>query len=150
MESKNKRPRRHVTEIEEGETAAPLPRKRRPEGGDVRDDDNEEGESSGGGGGRAQWAVTEAEVEEFYAILRRVREARRLGGKARRTEEEIWQPQFAWEDFQYHAGCNADGGKNKTTAAAASVVVAAAAEEENKIEKVFDLNVQPAAGIGDY
>ncbi|KAF0918427.1 hypothetical protein E2562_023574 [Oryza meyeriana var. granulata] len=50
--------------------------------------------------------VTDAEVEEFYAILRRMRDAtRRLaagagaGGARAPPYAPAWRPSFSWEDF---------------------------------------------------
>ncbi|XP_062192294.1 protein NEGATIVE REGULATOR OF RESISTANCE-like [Phragmites australis] len=46
--------------------------------------------------------VSDAEVEEFYAILRRMRDAsRRLCGAGARPPPRApaWRPSFSWEDF---------------------------------------------------
>ncbi|GJN05927.1 hypothetical protein PR202_ga23604 [Eleusine coracana subsp. coracana] len=46
--------------------------------------------------------VSDAEVEEFYAILRRMRDAsRRLCGAGARppARAPAWRPSFSWEDF---------------------------------------------------
>ncbi|XP_040375779.1 protein NEGATIVE REGULATOR OF RESISTANCE-like [Oryza brachyantha] len=49
--------------------------------------------------------VSDAEVEEFYAILRRMRDAtRQLGGagaaaRAPGPRAPAWRPSFSWEDF---------------------------------------------------
>ncbi|XP_062183324.1 protein NEGATIVE REGULATOR OF RESISTANCE-like [Phragmites australis] len=46
--------------------------------------------------------VSDAEVEEFYAILRRMRDAsRRLCGAGARPSlrAPAWRPSFSWEDF---------------------------------------------------
>ncbi|KAL5221169.1 hypothetical protein ABZP36_025882 [Zizania latifolia] len=45
--------------------------------------------------------VSDAEVEEFYAILRRMRDAtRRLCSGARPPPRSpAWKPSFSWEDF---------------------------------------------------
>jgi hypothetical protein len=45
--------------------------------------------------------VSDAEVEEFYAILRRMRDASRRfgGGRAGPARAPAWRPSFSWEDF---------------------------------------------------
>nr|ACG42744.1 hypothetical protein [Zea mays] len=46
--------------------------------------------------------ASDAEVEEFYAILRRIRDAsRRLCGAGARPAPRApaWRPSFSWEDF---------------------------------------------------
>uniref|UniRef100_A0A0E0BWH9 Uncharacterized protein n=1 Tax=Oryza meridionalis TaxID=40149 RepID=A0A0E0BWH9_9ORYZ len=44
--------------------------------------------------------VSDAEVEEFYAILRRMRDAtRRLGARPPPPRAPAWRPSFSWEDF---------------------------------------------------
>lgn len=47
--------------------------------------------------------ASDAEVEEFYAILRRIRDAsRRLCGAGARPaapRAPAWRPSFSWEDF---------------------------------------------------
>ncbi|GJN05929.1 hypothetical protein PR202_ga23606 [Eleusine coracana subsp. coracana] len=51
--------------------------------------------------------VSDAEVEEFYAILRRMRDAsRRLCGAGARppARAPAWRPSFSWEDFCPRAG----------------------------------------------
>jgi hypothetical protein len=51
-------------------------------------------------------AVSDADVEEFYAILRRMRDASRrfvsragTGGRAGPARAPAWRPSFSWEDF---------------------------------------------------
>ncbi|KAM0901752.1 hypothetical protein ACQ4PT_019765 [Festuca glaucescens] len=51
--------------------------------------------------------VSDAEVEEFYAILRRMRDATRrfvsrgggAGARAPAPRAPAWRPSFSWEDF---------------------------------------------------
>jgi hypothetical protein len=50
--------------------------------------------------------ASDAEVEEFYAILRRMRDASRrfvsragTGGRAGPASAPAWRPSFSWEDF---------------------------------------------------
>ncbi|KAK1660897.1 hypothetical protein QYE76_049056 [Lolium multiflorum] len=50
--------------------------------------------------------ASDAEVEEFYAILRRMRDASRrfvsragAGGRAGLARAPAWRPSFSWEDF---------------------------------------------------
>jgi hypothetical protein len=50
--------------------------------------------------------ASDAEVEEFYAILRRMRDASRrfvsragTGGRAGPARAPAWRPSFSWEDF---------------------------------------------------
>nr|XP_019707342.1 protein NEGATIVE REGULATOR OF RESISTANCE [Elaeis guineensis] len=105
--------------------------------------------------GEADREVTDDEVEEFFAIIRRMNDlsggfaAARVGGgtgllRAATSDGQRvavqWSPAFAWEDF---AGTNAgkdDCRKGRSTA------VAAEAEErvaENATPRFLDLNAEP-------
>ncbi|XP_020080310.1 protein NEGATIVE REGULATOR OF RESISTANCE-like [Ananas comosus] len=93
--------------------------------------------------------VTDAEVEEFYAILGRIRDASRrlptapspdavrsgaVGGGAR------WSPAFAWEDFAVRDDATSP---LKITAAAAASGAGESAEPRR-----IDLNADPEPEVG--
>lgn len=88
----------------------------------------------------AEEEVTDDEVEEFFAILRRMRDAR-PGPK--------WSPAFAWEDF-FGADATKKGGA--TADACASDAAAAGAKREQKDaapRRCLDLNADPEPeGVG--
>lgn len=69
------------------------------------------GRAGGDGGGDP--SATEDEVEEFFAILRRIRAASRQIGGGRQmpvTENGArWKPTFEWEDFEGPNGVKTNG-----------------------------------------
>lgn len=69
------------------------------------------GRAGGDGGGDP--SATEDEVEEFFAILRRIRAASRQIGGGRQmpvTEKGTgWKPTFEWEDFEGPNGVKTNG-----------------------------------------
>ncbi|XP_042499736.1 protein NIM1-INTERACTING 2 [Macadamia integrifolia] len=98
--------------------------------------------------------ATEEEVEEFFAILRRVREVVRYFGKGKNGggEEEMkrgsgkgWNPSFQWEDFEDVQGKQCDGvvsDKNKDSK------IKGRGGEKRDVEAVeenlvLDLNAEP-------
>lgn len=100
-------------------------------------------------------AVTDEEVEEFYAILRRMRDvSRRLpididGGVVSRPREVAdgsmkaavrWSPTFAREDFAGPGAGNDDGGKGRSEAEEAATVERVM---ENALPRCLDLNAEP-------
>ncbi|XP_073110343.1 uncharacterized protein [Elaeis guineensis] len=102
-------------------------------------------------------SVTDDEVEEFFAILRRLREAARCfpvrdgdggAGVQRRVAAEgqsTWRPRFEREDFE--DGSNVRDDRRMRAAEEAASGGAAAAEErvaENAIPGRLDLNADPA------
>ncbi|XP_038985591.1 protein NEGATIVE REGULATOR OF RESISTANCE-like [Phoenix dactylifera] len=102
-------------------------------------------------------SVTDDEVEEFYAILRRVREAARCfpvregsggAGIRRRVAAEgqsRWRPRFEREDFE--VGSNFRDDRRRRGAEELATGGEATAEErvaENAIPGRLDLNADPA------
>lgn len=100
-------------------------------------------------------AVTDEEVEEFFAILRRMRDVSRCfaadidGGVVGRPREEAdgsmrvavrWSPTFAREDFAGPGSGNDDGGKGRPEAEEA---VAVERVTENTAPRCLDLNEEP-------
>lgn len=98
--------------------------------------------------------MTDDEVEEFFAIIRRMNDLSRcfaaagVGGGTGRTRAATdgqrvavqWSPAFAWEDFAGTAAGKDDCQKARSTA------VAAEAEErvaENATPRSLDLNAEP-------
>ncbi|XP_008797861.1 protein NEGATIVE REGULATOR OF RESISTANCE [Phoenix dactylifera] len=105
-------------------------------------------------GAEADQAVTDEEVEEFFAILRRMRDASRClavdmdGGGAGRPREVAdgskrgagrWSPAFAREDFAGPGAGNDDGGKGRLEAEEAS----AERVTEHATPRCLDLNAEP-------
>ncbi|KAG1330623.1 protein NEGATIVE REGULATOR OF RESISTANCE [Cocos nucifera] len=107
-------------------------------------------------GGEDDREVTDDEVEEFFAIIRRMNDwsqcfaaARVVGGTGRlraATDGQRvavqWSPAFAWEDFAGTAAGKVDCRKGRLTAVAAE----AEAEErvaENATPRFLDLNAEP-------
>ncbi|KAG1334791.1 protein NEGATIVE REGULATOR OF RESISTANCE [Cocos nucifera] len=99
-------------------------------------------------------AVTDEEVEEFFAILRRMRDVSRGlavdidGGGAGRPREAAdgsmrvaarWSPTFAREDFAGPGAGNDEGGKGRFEAEEAAVERAA----ERATPRCLDLNAEP-------
>ncbi|XP_026665219.2 protein NEGATIVE REGULATOR OF RESISTANCE-like [Phoenix dactylifera] len=98
--------------------------------------------------------VTDGEVEEFFAIIRRMNDLSRclafagVGGETgclrpaadgRRVARQ-WSPTFVWEDFAGTAAGKDDCWKGRSTA------VAAEGEErvaDNGTPRFFDLNAEP-------
>ncbi|KAK4852842.1 hypothetical protein QYF36_027488 [Acer negundo] len=84
--------------------------------------------------------VTEDEVEEFFAILRRIQvplkyfEKNKCNG--RKLTEKRWQPRFQAEDFDEHNGVNVNNGCKK------DVVVVAG-------DSGLDLNSDPASSLNN-
>lgn len=106
-------------------------RSRAVNGGKRRRADGDVGEPS----------ATEDEVEEFFAILRRIRAAARQIGGGRQTavteKAERWKPTFEWEDF---------GGVNsvKSDGEVETVTEEGEKKEEEKVAGLdLDLNVEP-------
>ncbi|XXG73629.1 hypothetical protein AAC387_Pa07g2515 [Persea americana] len=66
-----------------------------------------------GGDGGVGPSATEDEVEEFFAILRRIRAASRqiCGGRQMTVTEKgaRWKPTFEWEDFEGPNGVKTNG-----------------------------------------
>ncbi|ONK66366.1 uncharacterized protein A4U43_C06F6990 [Asparagus officinalis] len=92
-------------------------------------------------------AVSDAEVEEFFEILQRMKASRcgavSNGVKKTETETIRWRPVFVWEDFEDVDGTVKDDGKNKGE------------DGENKEAAVrvrtvdLDLNADPEPEGGD-
>lgn len=103
-------------------------------------------------------SVTDDEVEEFFAILRRVREAARCfpvrdgngnaGARRRIAAAEgmsTWRPRFEREDFE--DGSNVRGDRRRRGAEEVASGREAAAEErvaENAVPRRLDLNADPS------
>nr|XP_010916366.2 protein NEGATIVE REGULATOR OF RESISTANCE [Elaeis guineensis] len=101
-------------------------------------------------------AVTDEEVEEFFAILRRMRDFSRClavdidGGGAGRPREVAdgsmrvaarWSPTFAREDFAGPGAGNEDGGKGSSEAEEEAAAVER--ETEKSTPRCLDLNAEP-------
>ncbi|XP_068642069.1 protein NIM1-INTERACTING 2-like [Aristolochia californica] len=105
------------------------------------------------GGGTA----TDAEVEEFFAILRRIHAAARYFGKAKTAHAEEsnkgvtdakWRPTFKWEDFEGGVGLRSEEGS--AVSDAAGKADGAEREGEKITEKtrpLVDLNTEPEPEI---
>ncbi|KAJ4972615.1 hypothetical protein NE237_005789 [Protea cynaroides] len=86
--------------------------------------------------------ATEEEVEEFYAILRRIHQVQRYFGKRKGGEGEgatkkkggIWKPSFQWEDFE-EVNVNNIKGREKS--------FAETVEENLVVPVALDLNAEP-------
>ncbi|KAH7682602.1 hypothetical protein IHE45_05G132600 [Dioscorea alata] len=83
--------------------------------------------------------VTKDEVDEFFAILSRVRDAKKRladsrANHVRRNGDGVewrWKPTFQWEDFQTTTSVSDNGTKRLRPAA------------KDPILKSFDLNAEP-------
>ncbi|KAJ0989165.1 hypothetical protein J5N97_007521 [Dioscorea zingiberensis] len=91
---------------------------------------------NGDGGGETR-EVTNDEVDEFFAILRRFRDAKKRLAVARANHVSMdcdrrWTPAFLWEDFQATNAVKDSGRKRRRSAT-----------EEDPIHRCFDLNAEP-------
>ncbi|KAF3328932.1 hypothetical protein FCM35_KLT06010 [Carex littledalei] len=94
--------------------------------------------------------VTDEEVDEFFAILKRAQEARNLirGAKkdnGRKVMRDVWQPRFALEDFQMENTARDDGAR-RTGAVAEKMFVAPVVPEVTNnvaVPTKLDLNAIP-------
>ncbi|THU64196.1 hypothetical protein C4D60_Mb01t23920 [Musa balbisiana] len=122
----------------------------------------------------AEKDVTDDEVEEFFAILRRMREAARFfaarsGGEAKGEREKQrawrWRPAFEREDFEESGGAVDDagrrrrrsrrrsvdatpeisGGRGRSREVAAKEEVEEAVAENGNTGLFLDLNAEPAS-----
>ncbi|KAG1334792.1 protein NIM1-INTERACTING 2 [Cocos nucifera] len=102
-------------------------------------------------------SVTDDEVEEFFAILRRVREAARCfpvrdgdggAGVRKRVAAEglsTWRPRFEREDFEDGSNVRADRRlRGAEEVASGGAVAAVERVAENAIPGRLDLNADPA------
>ncbi|XP_068638655.1 protein NEGATIVE REGULATOR OF RESISTANCE-like [Aristolochia californica] len=103
------------------------------------------------GGGTA----TDAEVEEFFAILRRIHAAARYFGKGKTTRAGVshkgvtdakWRPTFEWEDFEGGMGLRSQEGSVLSDAARKAVGLESDGEARAKKTRLLgslDLNTEP-------
>lgn len=108
----------------------------------VMETTKEERRSNAGVVGGETREVTKDEVDEFFAILSRVRDAKKRLAESRANHvrrngdvsEWRWKPTFKWEDFQTTTSVSDNGRKRLRTAA------------KNPILESFDLNAEPEPG----
>nr|DAD35335.1 TPA_asm: hypothetical protein HUJ06_005975 [Nelumbo nucifera] len=100
---RHRRPGRLATESESLATGGEKKRgkmdsdkRKRQENGGVEDRRTRAREDDNGGG---KQTATEGEVEEFFAILRRIRDAVKYRDKGKKNHD-AWRPRFEWEDFE--------------------------------------------------
>ncbi|KAK2635823.1 hypothetical protein Ddye_030615 [Dipteronia dyeriana] len=83
--------------------------------------------------------VTEDEVEEFFAILRRLQVSLKYFEKnkcnGRKLTDKRWQPRFQVEDFDLHNGVNVDNGGKK--------------DKDVVGDSGLDLNSDPASSLNN-
>ncbi|KAJ4710529.1 protein NIM1-INTERACTING 2 [Melia azedarach] len=94
------------------------------------------------GGNEAEQTVTEEEVEEFFAILRRIRVAVKYFEKGnkdgrRKLTDTRWRPCFQAEDFDEHNSVNNDS----------NMMIK---EESGEQNSSLDLNSDPASSKNSH
>ncbi|XP_047053168.1 protein NEGATIVE REGULATOR OF RESISTANCE-like [Lolium rigidum] len=96
--------------------------------------------------------ASDAEVEEFYAILRRMRDASRrfvsragAGGRAGLARAPAWRPSFSWEDFAPPAAptTTAPSTQQQQQQQQRSTVDERVAENATPSRVTLDLNAEP-------
>ena len=90
--------------------------------------------------------ASDAEVEEFYAILRRMRDAsRRICGAGARPAPRVpaWRPSFCWEDFADPPPAQVRPEEEPVPAAAAERSAPPPPPPQPQLPAGLDLNAEP-------
>ncbi|KAG6512765.1 hypothetical protein ZIOFF_030894 [Zingiber officinale] len=125
--------------LEEGRMDASSSQRKRRGGGDDRLPSKPRPASSSLPRGEKGPAASEEDVEEFFAILRRMRDASQSVAVGRGTAASArWSPSFEWEDFF-------GGGAEKVACEGGdgARAVTPAVDEEAKRPQGIDLNADP-------
>ncbi|KAB1221050.1 hypothetical protein CJ030_MR3G018965 [Morella rubra] len=93
-------------------------KRKRDDSGETEDVKEKRLKPEDGKGGESGKTVSDSEVEEFFAILRRIHVAvkyfeKRNGGRRELRAKDQWNPVFRAEDFQEETGVTEDGEKTE-------------------------------------